>query len=81
MLTTITAGRGRSARTLRNVLQIAGLLSSAEAEQGSNRLVADYTAARDLIDVVKHAVPVTRLPNMLGASRPLVALLIEIGQR
>lgn len=76
----IAKAEGLDARTLRNVLLVAGLLSPEEAEQGSNRLVVDYTAARDLIDVVKHAVPVTRLPNMLGASRPLVALLIEIGQ-
>lgn len=68
------------ARTLRNVLQVAGLLSPAEVEQRTNRLVVDYTAASDLIDIVKHAVPVTRLPDLLGASRPLAALLIEIGQ-
>ncbi|MBM1816313.1 TniQ family protein [Pseudosulfitobacter pseudonitzschiae] len=76
----IAKAEGLDARTLRNVLKVAGLLSPAEAEQGSNRLVIDYTVARELIDIVKHAVPVTRLPDLLGASRPLVAILIELGK-
>ncbi|NBZ89516.1 hypothetical protein GV832_18160 [Rhodobacteraceae bacterium CYK-10] len=76
----IAKSEGLDGRTLRNVLQVAGLLRPEGAEQQSNPIVVDYTAARDLIDVVKHAVPVTRLPSMLGASRPLIALLIEIGQ-
>lgn len=79
-VSSIAKAEGLDARTLRNVLKVAGLLSPAEVEQGSNRLVVDYTAACDLIDVVKHAVPVARLPDMLGASRPLIAILLEIGQ-
>ncbi|WP_102227004.1 TniQ family protein [Acidimangrovimonas sediminis] len=68
------------ARTLRNVLKVAGMLNEEEVAHASNRPVVDYTAARDLIDIVKHAVPVSRLPDLLGASRPLVAILIEIGK-
>ena len=76
----IAKAEGLDARTLRNVLKVAGLLKPEEVEQRSNRLVVDYTAARDLIDVVKHAIPVAQLPDMLGASRPLVSVLIEIGK-
>lgn len=68
------------ARTLRNVLKVAGLLSEEEVEQKSNRLVVDYNRARDLIDIVKHAIPVTQLPDILGASRPMVDSLIRIGK-
>ena len=50
----IAKAEGLDARTLRNVLQVAGLLGPAEAEQGSNRLVVDYTAARDLLDVTEN---------------------------
>jgi len=76
----IALAEGLDSRRLRDTLKVAGLLTQHEVDQKSNRLVVDYTVAQDLIDIVKHAIPITRLQDVLGASRLLIEILLEIGQ-
>ena len=62
------------------ILELAGVIDETEPLKGAPNVVADYAKAKPLIERAKHATPVTRVPDMLSASRPLVAALIELGQ-
>ncbi|MEP5806126.1 MAG: hypothetical protein ABJ310_11690, partial [Roseobacter sp.] len=67
-------------KTLTKILELAGVIDETEPLKGAPNVVADYAKAKPLIERAKHATPVTRVPDMLSASRPLVAALIELGQ-
>ncbi|WP_406721214.1 TniQ family protein [Thioclava litoralis] len=56
-IASIARAEGVDAGTMRDVLLMAGLLDAEDVARRSNRLVIDCTVARDLIDIVKHAVP------------------------
>jgi hypothetical protein len=66
--------------TLQNVLRVAGLLQTDGQAKSSQEVVVDYERARELIDRVKYAVPVNRVPELLACSRPIVGILLELGQ-
>lgn len=67
-------------KTLTKILELAGIIDETEPLKGAPNVVADYAKAKPLIERAKHTTPVTRVPDMLSASRPLVAALIELGQ-
>ncbi|UWQ99081.1 hypothetical protein K3729_17000 [Rhodobacteraceae bacterium S2214] len=67
-------------KTLTKILELAGVIDETEPLKGAPNVVADYAKAKPLIERAKHATPVTQVPDMLSASRPLVASLIELGQ-
>lgn len=79
-IASIAKAEGLHSKTLANVLRVAGLLGEGEERKSSGNVVANYAEAKVLIDRAKHAVPVTQVPDMLSASRPLVAELISLGQ-
>jgi hypothetical protein len=66
-------------KTLTNILKLAGVIDETEPLKGARNVVADYALAKPLIERAQHATPVTHVPDMLFASRPLVAALIELG--
>ncbi|SMX42307.1 hypothetical protein [Octadecabacter ascidiaceicola] len=63
-----------------NILELAGAIDEAKPLKGAPNVVADYARAKPLIERAKHARPFARVPDMLSASRPMVAALIELGQ-
>jgi hypothetical protein len=68
-------------QTLRNVLRVAGVIDdTTEALHGARNVVADYSRAKKLIELTKHAIPVSRVPDMLNTSHSLVSALIELKQ-
>ena len=67
-------------KTLTNVLRVAGVIDDVPPIKGARNVVADYSRAKALIETAKHAVPATHVPDLLNASRPLVAALIELNQ-
>lgn len=68
-------------QTLRNVLRVAGVIDdTTEPLPGARNIVADYSRAKALIELTKHAIPVSRVPDMLNASQSLVSALIELKQ-
>lgn len=67
-------------KTLTKILLLAGVIDESEPLQGVRNIVADYALAKPLIERAKHATPITRVPDMLSASRPMVSALIELGQ-
>ncbi|QFT61914.1 hypothetical protein FIU91_03140 [Roseivivax sp. THAF30] len=75
-VSSIAAAEGMHSSTAVNVLRAAGLIASEGA--GRDELVVDYLSAKQLIDRVKHAVPVIQVPDMMNTSRPIVAALIEL---
>jgi hypothetical protein len=79
-IASIAKAEGLHSKTLANVLGVAGLIGEGEERKSSGNVVANYAEAKVLIDRAKHAVPVTQVPDMLSASRPLVAELISLGQ-
>ncbi|APX12421.1 TniQ family protein [Tateyamaria omphalii] len=79
-ITSIAKAEGLHSKTLANVLRVAGLIGDEEGQKSARNVVADYAKAKVLIDRAKRAVPVTQVPDMLSASRPIVAELISLGQ-
>lgn len=79
-ISSIAGAEGLHPKTLTNVLRVAGLIGDDTDLKGARNVVADYARAKALIDTAKYAVPVTQVPDMLTASRPMVAELIKIGQ-
>ncbi|APX12393.1 TniQ family protein [Tateyamaria omphalii] len=79
-ITSIAKAEGLHSKTLANVLRVAGVIGDGEEQKSARNVVADYTKAKVLIDRAKRAVPVTQVPDMLSASRPIVAELISLGQ-
>ncbi|ABG33491.1 hypothetical protein CEP88_09475 [Roseobacter denitrificans] len=79
-ITSIAKAEGLHSKTLANVLRVAGVIEDGEEQKSARNVVADYAKAKVLIDRAKRAVPVTQVPDMLSASRPIVAELISLGQ-
>ncbi|WP_260017620.1 hypothetical protein [Leisingera sp. S132] len=75
----IAAGELVHPRTLRNLLADQGVISASDREAPCGHIFLRYDDARPSIRMLKHAVPVSRLPGLLGASRPMVSALLEIG--
>lgn len=75
----IAAGELVHPMTLRNLLADQGVISASDREAPCGHIFLRYDDARPSIRMLKHAVPVSRLPEFLGASRPMVAALLEIG--
>lgn len=78
-IASIAKSEGLHPKTLSNVLRVSGVISDTIPVRGARNVVADYEKARALIDATKHAVPAIQVPDMLTASRPLVAALLELG--
>ena len=78
-IASIAKAEGLHSKTLSNILCVSGVISDTIPVKGARNVVADYEDARTLIDATKYAVPVIRVPDMLTASRPLVAALLELG--
>ncbi|MEJ6391557.1 TniQ family protein [Gymnodinialimonas ulvae] len=79
-ISSVAKAEGMHSKTLTNVLRVAGLIGGDEDLRAARNVVTDYAKAKDLIDIAKHAVPVTQVPDMLTASRPVVAELIAMEQ-
>ncbi|GHG87985.1 TniQ family protein [Pseudodonghicola xiamenensis] len=75
----IAAGELVHPMTLRNLLADQGAISASDREAPCGHIFLRYDEAHASIRMLKHAVPVSRLPELLGASRPMVAALLEIG--
>lgn len=68
-------------QTLRNVLRVSGVIDdTTEHLPGARNIVADYSRVKALIELTKHAIPVSRVPDMLNTSHSLVSSLIELNQ-
>lgn len=65
--------------TLRNILRAAGLLSVGKGASKAERTLVNYADAKEIIELTKHSVPVSQLPYVLHASRPMVQSLIDLG--
>ncbi|MBI1494538.1 hypothetical protein [Halocynthiibacter styelae] len=76
----IAGAEGLHSKTLRNVLELAGVLDGTQPLKGARNVVADYALAKPLIERAKHTTPVMQVPDMLSASRPMVSALIELGK-
>lgn len=79
-ISSIASSEGMHSKTLENVLRVAGVIGEKPALEGAPNVVLDYARAKELIDNTKYAIPVTRVPALLSASRPIVAELIDIGE-
>lgn len=79
-ITAIASAEHLHPKTLTNILKLAGVIDETEPLKGTCNVVAEYALAKPLIERAQHATPVTRVPDMLSASRPMVAALIELGQ-
>lgn len=79
-IASIAKAEGLNSKTLTNILKLAGVIDGSQPLKGARNIIADYALATPLIERAKHATPVTRVPYMLSASRPLVSALIELGQ-
>lgn len=64
--------------TVRKVLQVAGALPISEKGNSDGGSIVNYREIAQLVEAAKHAVPVTQVPSLLNASRPMVAALIEL---
>jgi len=78
-VTSIASAEGLHSKTLTKILRLAGVIDGAPPLDGARNVVADYALAKPLIERAKHATPVTAVPELLSASRPMVAALIELG--
>ena len=78
-VTSIASAEGLHSKTLTKILRLAGVIDGAPPLEGARNVVADYALAKPLIERAKHATPVTAVPELLSASRPMVAALIELG--
>lgn len=79
-ISSIAKAEGLHSKTLANVLEVAGLIDGNKELKGARNVVADYGKAKALIDIAKHAVPVTQVPDLLATSRPIVTELIALRQ-
>lgn len=79
-LSSIASAEGIHSKTLENVLRVAGVVGEKPPIEGAPNVVLDYARAKELIDNTRYAIPVTRVPDMLSASRPIVAALIDLGE-
>jgi len=79
-LSSIASAEGIHSKTLENVLRVAGVIGEKPAIKGAPNIVLDYARAKELIDNTKYAIPVTQVPDMMSASRPIVAELIDLGE-
>ncbi|WP_417809934.1 hypothetical protein [Thioclava sp.] len=64
--------------TLKNVLQVAGALPTTADGKIDGSLIVSYPEIAQLVEAAKHAVPVSQVPSLLNASRPMVAALIAL---
>ncbi|WP_417809854.1 TniQ family protein [Thioclava sp.] len=64
--------------TLKNVLQVAGAMPNTEDGKSDSGSIVKYREIEKLVEAAKHAVPVTQVPSLLNASRPMVAALLEL---
>lgn len=65
--------------TLKNVLHAKGLISKEEAGLPGSHVLLDYEIGKLVAAEMKRAIAVTLLPQLLNASRPMVAALLEEG--
>lgn len=79
-ITSIASAECLHPKTLANILKLAGVIDDTQPMNGARSVVADYAFAKPFIERVKHTIPVTQVPAILSASRPMVAALIELGQ-
>lgn len=79
-IASIAKTEGLHPKTLTNVLRVSGVISNATPVKGGRNVVADYEKARTLIYAAKYAVPAIRVPDVLPASGPLLAALLELGR-
>lgn len=65
--------------TLRSVLIARGILPPGASEQVCSSLVVPAAVGEEIAMLIKRAIPVADVPNILGVSRPMVQALIEVG--
>lgn len=65
--------------TLSNILRVAGLLAEGKGTSRTERTVVKRSDVKEIIELAKRSVPVSRLPSILYASRPMVQALIDLG--
>jgi len=79
-ITSIASAERLHPKTLANILKLVGVIDATQPTKGARNVVVDYALAKPFIERVKHTIPVTQVPAILAASRPMVAALIELGQ-
>lgn len=65
--------------TLRNIFVAKGVVPVSRQHEPCGRLIVRHAEVDPIVHRLKNAVPVTQLPEILSASRPLVADLVELG--
>ncbi|OED49628.1 hypothetical protein AB838_06115 [Rhodobacteraceae bacterium (ex Bugula neritina AB1)] len=78
-LASLAASEGVHSATLKNALLAKGMITEAEAELPGSHVLVDYETGKAVSEEVKRAVAVTLLPQMLNASRNMVAALLDGG--
>ncbi len=56
------------------------MIDGTEPRIGARNVVVDYSRAKVMIEASKHAVPATRVRDILNASSAIVSALIELNQ-
>ena len=75
----VAAAEGLHPLTLRNILVAKGVVPVSRQHDPCGNIIVRHAEVDPVVHRLKNAVPVTRLPTILGASRPLVAALLELG--
>ncbi len=78
-IASLAASEGVHSATLENALLAKGMISEADAELPGSHVLVDYEIGKVVSEEVKRAVAITLLPQMLNASRNLVAALLDVG--
>ena len=79
-MSSIAKAAGIHRTTLEGLLRDAvGLTTESHADDSAEPVLVDYENAMSLLRNTDHAVPVTKVPELLNASRPLVTALIDLG--
>lgn len=74
-ITSVAQFAGLHPQTMENILHVAGVLDQA----AETTTLVNYREIASLVEAAKHAMPVTRVPDFLNVSRPMVASLVELG--
>ena len=65
--------------TLRNILVAKGVVPVDQLHDPCSRIIVSHAEVDPVVHRLKSAVPVSQLPKILSASRPLIATLIDLG--
>ncbi len=76
---TVAAAERLHPLTLRNILVAKGVVPLNRQHDPCGHIIVRHAEVDPVVHRLKNAVPVSQLPKILGASRPLIATLIDLG--